>query len=273
VNKIALKVESIRRKIIKVAGFTLYINAWLPSDRDIVKINKHSDTNSMTLEMMDVAFLNLVCPRTDYNDPYIHVTISAPNQGYFVDKMEEILDVLERDDIYYFESGVLKMFAPLPDDATVQFKIKDDFIQFRPAIISMSEGKITYEAIEITINKSAFTYYLSYTEFKTLKRAIDRTDIFMYSQLLLNFLGKKTVMNIPVENKEDIERATRIIEDNLLPKIDKPSLSEADKERYLKLVAKEKENKMKRNSMNSVIMEKKKEELLRAKKKEEDKDG
>jgi hypothetical protein len=70
-----------------------------------------------------------------------------------------------------------------------------------PCIVTDQDGN-QYEGVEITLNREGNNCMLTYAEFKGLTKIIDRADIFMYSQLLLNFIGKQTVFRTEEEQKK-----------------------------------------------------------------------
>lgn len=191
-------IQIIQRRITTIAGFKLSINVFFPEDNDHINdpVGAYVQNDKISFYMNYAAYLKLEFPRTADNlstTDRLSLTISTSNKPLLVEKMQEFLDMFQKDDLFLLDDGKLILNSSKRD--YINFTFKDNvIIEFRPTVIS-DKNNIAYEGAEFIINKEANYGLLSYREFKTLTKVIDDIDIFTYSQLLLNFFGRETIFN------------------------------------------------------------------------------
>jgi hypothetical protein len=202
---IAKTLKVVNRKIANVAGVRVSINILFPDDRASINTYSGADKDSISLYIDYPVYLSIELPRIGISysiDPKLRrFNVSAYNKEILVESMYDFIGIFKNDDIFYLEGGSLKMFAPLKEEYKRRVRLNDTWLMFMPCIVTDQDGN-QYEGVEITLNREGNNCMLTYAEFKGLTKIIDRADIFMYSQLLLNFIGKQTVFRTEEEQKK-----------------------------------------------------------------------
>jgi hypothetical protein len=202
---IAKALRLLNRKIANIAGVKLSINILFPDDRQSINLYSGSDKEHLSLYIDYPVYLSVDLPKMNLSyamDPKMRrFNISPYNKEILVESMYDFIDIFKNDDIFYLEGGQLHMFAPIKDEYKRRVRLNDTWLMFMPCIVTDQDGN-QYEGVEITLNKDGNNCLITYAEFKGLTKLIDRADIFMYSQLLLNFIGKQTVFRTEEEQKK-----------------------------------------------------------------------
>ena len=230
VSNIAKRLKSVSRRIARIAGFEIWMGVLFPTEEDRnapVKIYRKGDDISLYVNYPAFVSLELPVDKEMRNANWMdrRVTFTAVTLETFADALEEMLEKFNRDDIFYLMDGKLCMY-PQKEDHIVQVKIKDHYIRLAPTIVDDFEGNV-YEGVEICINRKANFGRMTFRELKALWKIFCKIDLYEYSQLLLNFIGPKTIFRTQ-EEEEDLDK-TKFLLDSKLNSIEKLELAEGGK--------------------------------------------
>jgi hypothetical protein len=239
----------LNRKIAKIAGITVSINIYFPDDR--TSINIYSPDNQHISMYIDYpVYLSIELPRIGYetDNKYRRFNITPYTQETLIDTMYEFLDIFKKDDIFYLDGGKLFMYAPVKEEYRKRVRLNDTWLMFSPVIV-LDVDQNQYEGVEITLNREGNTAMLTYSEFKSLAKTINKADIFLYSQLLLNFIGRNTIFRSEDERKRLEEQHAAL--DKRIDSLDFSSkANETQIANHLSYQEKEKERRRKRNELS-----------------------
>ena len=215
VGDIIKRITSITRTLLNMYGFHLSITVLLPTDRNAITQVFHNNRNEpiqdISLYMTYPAFLTLQLP-SEYGkgfDKEKRLIINAQFQLAFIEALEKFIEIFKRDDVFYLSGGKLCMYQLKPEHI-ITVKLKDSYVEFRPSIVEYMN--MVYEGGEITLNHIGNSGQLTYQELKLLHFYLKKADLFMYSQLLLNYMGKSNLLLSDAEKERSRHAQTKLDE-------------------------------------------------------------
>lgn len=125
--------------------------------------------------------------------------------------MKQMIDNIYNENIFANKSnGEIVAYKDMVDKYTRRMVVSgtNQQIMFRPAVI-YDENELTYEGVELYINRLENKAELTIESFEALYYTISQIDLFQYSQLILNYFtnyyGKKYVSSdAPKQTKQKI---------------------------------------------------------------------
>ena len=185
--------------------------------KDVYKQISRTIINKLTIKMMkithkddDSLFTDRMVPKNEKTDHYLNlnyfpmvvidfidrsiqwdrnmkIIMTSKNQHAILSGMKKMIKIIYDTDIYYLLDGKLKMYS-LEDKHVVKIfnAGNNNNIILMPSVVIDNDGK-EYEGIRVMINKTMYSVDLSIDEFEALYFNLDRIDMFVYSQILLNY--------------------------------------------------------------------------------------
>lgn len=115
------------------------------------------------------------------------IYIKQNNQDLLVSKLEKIIKIIKKNELFYKDSGILKIRELSKKDIVFVNELGiNNFITFEPAIIAENDDLLV-EGAAMYLNSENNVIPLSFTELELLTNTIKRIDMFLYSQVLLMF--------------------------------------------------------------------------------------
>ena len=197
------RLRNISRDICSIRGIKISLTVILiPDDKNPIKVYKRqANTTSCDVYMyLDYpAYVSIRFP-AEYGTRNNVLIVSIGTQQAFIDALKEMIEVFDRNDIFYLQGSILCMY-PTPNDAIITKKIGEHYIELRPTIVEDITNNTTYEGAELHLDRESIVVQLTYRELKALCRVVDRIDIPVLSQLLINYVGNKLEYLNPEERK------------------------------------------------------------------------
>lgn len=219
-------IQNISRNIAKI-GKSIHISiiTFFPDDKDFFVVReiyrKHGDSFEVNLNFP--AFLSikvsyeftLVDKKYIDNTRYGHeiINITAGLKPGFIRILKSYIEYFEShiDEIFIFdtESKEIQVNYKLFENNRFEYVYKDYIIRFVPRLID-KDSSIKYTNILFEYagdSKAIFTKVatVKFSDIKDLYEVVKDTDIFLYSQLLINFIGKKSKYYSNKDNNSRME--------------------------------------------------------------------
>ena len=205
-------IKSLNRTVARIGGVDISITVLVNVDDKTVPIRYYPKNDGSSVYMEFPAFITITLP-TEY--PQVttvrrRIVLTTKSKHDFLDGFKKFLDVFQRDDIFYISNRRLCMY-PVKEDMIQTMALGGKwFVELRPTIVDDGKGGI-YEGGYIAFNQEANGVDLTYSELYEMYKVIDAIDIFMYSQLLLNFFG----IGIFYPNSDEVKKRSDIISDRI----------------------------------------------------------
>lgn len=117
-----------------------------------------------------------------------HLTMTQKNQYIFIKAFKDILKIMYQEkDIFYMKDGKLHLYNLSDEDIVKVFNAgSNNVFELRPAVIVDDDGE-EYEGASLCINATSNIGPLVLDEIHAMVHILERIDIFLYSQSLINF--------------------------------------------------------------------------------------
>ena len=156
---------------------------------------EHTVVRSIGLDYFPfVTILNADSPIDDFRKSMVVMTMK--NQHRVVKAFRKMLRVLYQEDIFFMDGNTIKRYE-LQEDWIVRCNTgKDIFVMAPTVVVDINDGK-SYEGVQLSINRDEIYAELTLDEFEAMVHILEKIDLFVYSQELLNFYyGIKTKVEV-----------------------------------------------------------------------------
>lgn len=233
-----MKHEKISRVIIQpVRNLQLRLHCKLVKENQGRKENFHNEfkygkSSYVKLDLQSFMTLEIIGDFGDW-DASKSLLIDQRNIYQITKGFEEMRDNLYKKDLFFMDKKKnIKIHSDLIDDNTVRIfnSQSNQRILLRPAVI-MDDQDITYEGVIIYINKTENYVELPLDAFESLVYALEKVDMYLYSQLLLNYY----VTMCKEKEKEDKPKAvvkSNVFESKPEPKTESNFVKEVKDEEF-----------------------------------------
>ena len=200
-------------------------------NRDVTYINIDLDITSLIGITVKYGFtlLNKSIIDSEKNG-FERIYLTQATQVEFINVIKRFIHFVENTDgifVYDKDTKHVEINYELFKNNRFEYIYKDYKIRFTPRIIDNNTTEqyvnILFEYIGDT--KAVFTKValIRYLELKALCAVLERIDIFIYSQALLNYVGKRTKFmdNTDLRNAEVISSAFDQVEKRMLERLEK----------------------------------------------------
>ena len=236
-------IKSISRLISKVGkNMSVGILIIFPEDGNFFSVRNDSRDKKAQYLYIDIDITSLIGVSFKYDFTLVDKSIiDSEKKGQekiylhqfscieFTNVIKKFMDFMENNDnifIFNKDTNHIEVNYQLFDNNVFEYIYKDYKIKFKPRIIDNDSSEqyvnVLFEYIGDT--KAVFTKValIRYNELRALYGILKEIDIFMYSQALLNYVGKKTIFleKQDLKNTEVIGTALELAEKKIAKRIE-----------------------------------------------------
>jgi len=172
------------RTVLQYPGMILRLHVALNSE----KYHFHNNYNSNILDININGFLTLEVPKNEENANNRSFMIGVGNIGTVVNAMKKVLKSIYDEPMFVNEDKkvVLDKELAIKHRQCINIPRLSQGLIIIPAVIE-DDNEVTYEGVFIYVNKMSNLIKLSIDEYENLVHVLDRSDITLLSQSLLNY--------------------------------------------------------------------------------------
>ena len=201
--------EKITRTIIRFDNLVLKISVKLKDENNTFHIETYfNEKTYITLNNPGYLIMEIPKHSDQIYDPSRSFLIGQGNIGSAVKAMKSVLKNIYTQEIFALQGNKVIVYEDMSKKYTEKVSIPrlNQNLLIRPAVI-YDENEISYEGVNIYLNNSNNVASLSIEEFENLVYTLEKIDLFVYSQLLVNY-----VVSFYINKKE------KIVTENTIPK-------------------------------------------------------
>ena len=209
--------KSINRTIATIAGMKISFTVFLHDDekkliKEYVK-NTPNGNKECSIYMDFYPIVNIALPQTFGSyDRQQNCVLTYKTKGLFVRGLTRALKTFERDDVFYMDSGKLSMYSLTNDMKTLIYNVGDkNRILIHPVIVEDKDGN-SYEGSRIFFNRTSNFIELSYDELYSLRDIISDINFFLYSQALINYVGRNGLISSTGEESKRADKVKSVLD-------------------------------------------------------------
>ena len=175
--------DKLTRTILQYPGMALKLHVPLSTG----KYHFHNNFGNI-LDINIGGFLTLEVPKNEENANNRSFMIGIGNIGNVVAAMKRVLKAIYEQPMFVNENNKVVLDKELANKyiSTINVPRLSQGLIIIPAVVEDDDG-VTYEGAFIYVNKMANIIKLSITEFENLVYLLEKADITVLSQLLLNY--------------------------------------------------------------------------------------
>lgn len=202
--------NTLSRNILRFKGLTLRIYIKLKKDDGKTFHNEFKFANKSYLRLDPVVYLILELDKVnDEYDPGRAVIIGQGNIHLYVKKMKELVKDIYNEKIFATKNNEIVLYSDMSKQFSKMIQVPgtNQGLVMVPAIV-YDENEVSYEGVNLYFNSTENVIGLSIDEFEALVYTIEHTDIFMYSQLLLNYISNCETNSQPQKIQSRLQRTS-----------------------------------------------------------------
>lgn len=246
-------IKTISRNICKI-GKSIQINllVMLPDDKEFFTVRKDTSNRNINHLYVDIDIWAMLAIYIKYQFTLIDRSVIDSNktgtekiylnqvmQSDFLSVIENFIDFVENTEgifKYNTDTKQVEVNYDMFKNNNFEYIYKDYLIKLRPRVINndRSEQYVNILFEYIGESKAEFTKValIRYKDLKRIRNILRDVDLFMYSQLLLNFVGKKTKVMDPQDltNTESISNIFEVAEQKMVDRLERGEYNEKEQE-------------------------------------------
>ena len=185
-------IEKISRGIIKLKNLELRLHVNMFSKDKKYYHNEYTYDDKTYIKLTPYTFLTLDMYIEDLDFKDTNIFISQSSLVQVKNGFKRMLDNIYRQKIFAMRNNEVITYPDMVKKYTEVIKLVDisKAIVIEPSVV-YDENEVSYEGVTIYLNRKDVFTQLPISESESLVYARDKVDLFIYSQLLINYFKSK----------------------------------------------------------------------------------